>query len=211
MTCFSSSTVLDLGLCNLEFSLWTVFQTLYTTVCYNALQQVFDKCALADVLCQNVNNQLKRLFEFMSMKEKSSLHVHRYNLNQQRKQLDLIKLNSVYLVCVIHCTEYHLSCSHTLCNSCVKRFDKDCVSAEYEYTVSECFLYKMLTVLKIRIKSSTFTVYLLSINDERVFSIISAEMLILMQKKLSLNLSLHSLFDYFIETSSDLNLNQFLK
>ncbi|KKZ60267.1 hypothetical protein EMCG_04994 [[Emmonsia] crescens] len=92
--------------------------------------QVFGKCALAEVLCQDVNNQLERLFESMSTKGESSSHVHRYNLNQRRKQLGLIKLNSVCLVCVVRCAEYRLPCSHALCDSCVERFGEGCAGAE---------------------------------------------------------------------------------
>ncbi|KAL2367582.1 hypothetical protein RJZ57_008055 [Blastomyces gilchristii] len=121
---------LTLAYPNLGFSPRAVFRTLYSKACYSAYEQALGNCALAELMCQNVDNQIQRLFEFMSMKEDPSSHIHRYNLNQRRKHLALLRLNSVCLVCVVRCAEYRLPCGHALCDSCVERFGEGCAGAE---------------------------------------------------------------------------------
>ncbi|OJD23221.1 hypothetical protein ACJ73_05431 [Blastomyces percursus] len=167
-----------------------------------AYEQVLGNCALADLMCQNVDHQLERLFEFMSMKGDSSSHIHRYNLNQRRKHLALLRLNSVCLVCVIRCAEYRLPCGHALCDSCVERFGEGCAGAESEYVVTTCPLCNTPTALKVRVKPSTFAARLFSIDGGGLLGIIPAELLVFMQKRLLCNLQLRNLIDYFIGTSS---------
>lgn len=129
----------------------------------------------------------------------TSIEVHQRNMHQLAHFFATYRTNMSCLFCLTGSPERHLSCGHSLCDTCIRRFGKGVIGREDRFTVSCLFGDKgMLTA---DLKPVTAGIRILSVDgggSRAVAPLTSCEMM----EELMPGCPLHEQVDYGAGSSS---------
>jgi len=176
-----------------EFDPATVFQTLYKSLCLQALWMSYECQSFADFQCQCIKNQLSAMFIAMNHHFNSSAQLHQDNLRKQKMNWTQLKTNTTCLFCLQQKSEHVLMCGHAVCDTCVWIFRQALSASEYHYFIHTCMLCQS-GFLTARLKSFTAEYQVLSVDGEGPWGIIPLKFMRLIQN-LICECSVQDLFD----------------
>ncbi|KAJ5925850.1 hypothetical protein N7454_007360 [Penicillium verhagenii] len=165
-------------------------------------REVFSTDELTKLQCDRIENRLYALFEYMRLSSYPSSAVHEENIKTQGEYWGWLKSNRTCLVCVRRSPEHSLSCGHSVCDICTQIFGELSLLREEEYTLQRCPLCGISKKLTVRLKPSTSSSRILSIDGGGPRGIIPLENLEILQNHLGPELSLSELIDLTVGCSS---------
>lgn len=83
-------------------------------------------------------------------------------------------------------SKYTLSCTHTICDTCLRIFGKSTFIKDYQFFIRNCILCKLEKVIA-KYKLLTIKIRILLINKNKIREVVSLVFLNLLQKLLTLN------------------------
>ena len=102
-------------------------------------------------------------FQMVEARAQSAVEVHRANLKTYRKWLAYFKSNATCLTCLDAKPEHVLTCGHSICDTCIKKFGTELTDYEYRFRIETCVLCSNGSLLAM-VKPPSAGVTLLSID-----------------------------------------------
>ena len=110
-----------------------------------------------------IESQFAAFFPLVETNAQSAVETHRANLKTHRKWLAYFKSNTTCLSCLDAKPEHVLTCGHSICDTCIKKFGTESTDYEYRFRIETCVLCSNGTVLAV-VKPPSAGVTLLSID-----------------------------------------------
>lgn len=191
----------DLSLILLGFDPVTIFDRLYRTACFRALETCSRKTAFAQCQTLAIQDHLIVLFSTLLSSERNAAQIHRSQIQASNIPWSRTYSNRTCISCLRRSPEYSFSCGHAICETCIQIFGTRTPKTEFEYRFDKCLVCHD-GVLQVAIKPPTAGVRILSIDGGGVRDVVPLEYLGLLQDQLGPECPIQSLFDLAIGTSS---------
>ncbi|KAI1907859.1 hypothetical protein LOZ65_006732 [Ophidiomyces ophidiicola] len=184
----------------------SVFGNLYYTPLLLALEQIRNEGLVSDLapetLCEFTKSKATAFFLTLESGEASSLELHRQQIATQTNIFSTLKSNRICLLCLAGRRPQHrLSCGHSWCDICVRRYGEAASNIEYQFTVLQCYHCLSQVPLVVNLVPPTKNINILAIDGGGVRGVVSVEILLCLQEKLGI-CPIQELVHLIIGTSS---------
>lgn len=184
-----------------DFDPRRVFHSFYRTRCLRALDHVMPRGKYAQYRCDEIEHHLESMLPELEKSQMCSSHFHFKNLEDQGGSLSMLKTNQVCLLCHFRAPERVLSCGHSICDICVRRFGRGISGYEDRYALEWCAFCRGPAKLTVDLKPKTAGVRIIAIAGGGCRGRGPLEFLRLLQQLLG-GCPLHQMFDFSAGTSS---------
>jgi len=179
-----------------------MFDRFYATQCLEAADNPrFSHPEYARLLRTNVKRVFTTLFTLLEG-GRSSIIIRCENMASFAQQLNLLKTTQTCLFCLASCPEHVLVCSHSICDTCVRRFGKPVSGMPYRFGLSRCMLCLAKVDFVAREELATVNPCTLSIDGGGVKGRVALAFLDALQDALGRDIPLQAFFDLVVATSS---------
>ena len=162
---------------------------------------------LAQYYCQYIEDKFVSLFNRIEMKEKMISYVHVANLKKKQHHWTQLKTHLTCLYCLRRKSKHVLDCEHAICDICLRVFEVCVESFEYHYNIEIYFLCINKETLMIKVKSSTTSVRILSVDDDEIRDVVSLKFLNLLQNIFDRDLLLQDYFEQTFDINSSTSID----
>jgi hypothetical protein len=189
ITCYSYYTVFDPTL---------VYKSLYQDHCTLSFSSVYDE-SCTRYMNEEVRRNCEDLFESLEQGLVSSSQLHKRTAMKYEHFIRPICSNQVCIGCLRRYPERHLSCGHSLCDTCVATFGIGVPRTESQFKI-QC-IFNDGGRAEVNLRPQTAGVRLLGIDGGGARGVSPLEFMTELQKLLG-NCLLHDLIDLALGTSS---------
>lgn len=160
---------------------------------------------MAKYHCQAIEKSVVTLFSALELQFETAAEMHAENMAPLFRIWKSLKSNVTCLYCLRRKPEHALTCSHAICEDCIRIFGSLISEKESHYRIFKCILCVEEGSVTARIKPVTAGCRLLSVDGGGVRGVVPLEFLNLLQQVLGDGLPLQDLIDQAFGTSSGMH------
>ena len=134
-------------------------------------------------------------------------YMHAANLKKKQHHWTQLKIHLTFLYCLRRKSKHVLDCEHAIYDICLRVFEMCVENFEYRYNIEICLLCINRGILMIKVKSSTTSVKILSVDDNEIRDVVSLKFLNLLQDIFDRDLLLQDYFEQTFDINSSTSID----
>ena len=158
---------------------------------------------MAKYHCQAIEKSVVTFFSAFELQFETAAEMHAENMTLFFRIWKSLKFNVTCFYCFRRKSEHVLTCSHVICENCIKIFENLIFEKKSHYKIFKCILCVEKDSVIARIKLVIANCRLFNVDESDVRDVMSFEFLNLLQQILKNGLLLQNFIDQTFDINSD--------